>query len=407
MEDAAARILEEEAEAAMVVLMVADEADVRTVLAHPSTMIGSDGVPAAGGKPHPRPGAGTFPRVLGRYVREEGVLDSPSGAVHPRRPACPPPSSGCATAAVRPGAFADLVVFDPARTPTPPPSMTTPPSHRHRRGGGQRPGGGARRRPHRRPGRAGRAAPRPLTGRIFSAALGRGPVPASAGDAVPKAAASIYDGRPSAAGSGASRRGPTERGGPAGSRLAGPTAPYRCCTGGRLGAAACWRAATAPASTAAPRRDKLQLKAMKGTSHQENAASASTRRPIRTTTSSDASQPSRNAVIGPGLGFGLASGGVGFCSNLDGRQVGQPVEQVDAPLHRSISLPHGIESVLHLEHFCTFLALRCQEGGGASCLVVLQVAASPRPATFSSPLRFFFFFVSTSSARAPCPSTSW
>ena len=55
------------------------EADVRRVMAHPTTMIGSDGVPA-GGKPHPRL-YGTFARVLGHYVREERVLDLPT-AIH-------------------------------------------------------------------------------------------------------------------------------------------------------------------------------------------------------------------------------------------------------------------------------------------------------------------------------------
>lgn len=48
------------------------EEDVRTVMRHPGTVIGSDGL-HAGNRPHPRL-TGTFPRVLGRYVREEGVL---------------------------------------------------------------------------------------------------------------------------------------------------------------------------------------------------------------------------------------------------------------------------------------------------------------------------------------------
>ena len=46
-----------------------DEDDVRRVLAHPLCMIGSDGIPSPTGKPHPRL-YGTFPRVLGMYVRE-------------------------------------------------------------------------------------------------------------------------------------------------------------------------------------------------------------------------------------------------------------------------------------------------------------------------------------------------
>ena len=45
-------------------------------LAHPVTMIGSDGMPYAPGA-HPRT-AGTFSRILGKYVREEHVLDLPT-----------------------------------------------------------------------------------------------------------------------------------------------------------------------------------------------------------------------------------------------------------------------------------------------------------------------------------------
>lgn len=55
------------------------EEDVRTVMKQPIVMIGSDGSslmdhgPLCSGKPHPR-NFGTFPRVLGKYVREEKVL---------------------------------------------------------------------------------------------------------------------------------------------------------------------------------------------------------------------------------------------------------------------------------------------------------------------------------------------
>ncbi|MDP9020441.1 MAG: amidohydrolase family protein, partial [Actinomycetota bacterium] len=49
------------------------EDDVRRALAHPLVMIGSDSIIEPGAENHPR-GAGTFARVLGRYVREEGVL---------------------------------------------------------------------------------------------------------------------------------------------------------------------------------------------------------------------------------------------------------------------------------------------------------------------------------------------
>ena len=51
------------------------EDDVIRIMKHPQTMIASDGgIPTFGrGVPHPR-NYGTFPRVLGRYVREQGVI---------------------------------------------------------------------------------------------------------------------------------------------------------------------------------------------------------------------------------------------------------------------------------------------------------------------------------------------
>ncbi len=111
-EAAAARVIEGEGEACFVVVFTMDEADVRTVLAHPTTMIGSDGVPA-GGKPHPRL-YGCFARILGRYVREAKVLDLAT-AIH-RMTGMPAAKFQLTDrGAIRPGAFADLVVFDPAR----------------------------------------------------------------------------------------------------------------------------------------------------------------------------------------------------------------------------------------------------------------------------------------------------
>lgn len=55
---------------------IIDENDVETNLAHADMMVGSDGIPDLRGKPHPRL-FGTFPRVLGHYVRERGVLSLP------------------------------------------------------------------------------------------------------------------------------------------------------------------------------------------------------------------------------------------------------------------------------------------------------------------------------------------
>ncbi|GGQ13007.1 N-acyl-D-amino-acid deacylase family protein [Streptosporangium pseudovulgare] len=87
------------------------EDDVRRVLAAPYSMIGSDGVPKPGGRPHPR-WAGTFPRVLGRYVRELGLLDLPT-AVHKMTGMAAKRFGLAGRGVIADGAHADLVVFDP------------------------------------------------------------------------------------------------------------------------------------------------------------------------------------------------------------------------------------------------------------------------------------------------------
>ena len=111
-ETAAQRILEEEP-STWVVMRSMDEGDVRTVLRHPTTMIGSDGIPTTGGKPHPRL-YGTFPRVLGHYARKEGLFPLET-AIH-RMTGLPATKFRLEDRGfVREGAFADLVVFDPAR----------------------------------------------------------------------------------------------------------------------------------------------------------------------------------------------------------------------------------------------------------------------------------------------------
>jgi dihydroorotase/N-acyl-D-amino-acid deacylase len=109
--DAAQRVLDAEGIAATVVIHNMDEGDVRTVLRHPSTMIGSDGLPMLHGKPHPRL-YGTFAKVLGTYVRDEGVLSLAEG-VHRMTGMSAARFGLVDRGAVRAGAFADLVVFDP------------------------------------------------------------------------------------------------------------------------------------------------------------------------------------------------------------------------------------------------------------------------------------------------------
>jgi N-acyl-D-amino-acid deacylase len=86
------------------------EDDVRRVLSYPHTMIGSDGLPHDE-HPHPRLW-GTFPRVLGHYVRDVKLF-SLAEAVR-RMTALPAAQFGLKDRGVlRPGAHADLVLFDP------------------------------------------------------------------------------------------------------------------------------------------------------------------------------------------------------------------------------------------------------------------------------------------------------
>jgi N-acyl-D-aspartate/D-glutamate deacylase len=76
-------------------------------------MIGSDGIPTIEGRPHPRL-YGSFARVLGHYAREEKLFPMEEAVYR---------MTGFAAAKfglkdrglVRAGAFADLVLFDPAK----------------------------------------------------------------------------------------------------------------------------------------------------------------------------------------------------------------------------------------------------------------------------------------------------
>ena len=99
---------------ASMVYHIMDEADVRRIMQDPFTAIASDGalVRPGEGVPHPR-SYGTFPRVLGTYVREQQVLTLPEAV---RKMTSLPASRlgltdrGC----LRVGCVADITVFDPA-----------------------------------------------------------------------------------------------------------------------------------------------------------------------------------------------------------------------------------------------------------------------------------------------------
>jgi N-acyl-D-amino-acid deacylase len=86
------------------------EEDMRRILAHPATMIGSDGLPNDP-RPHPRLW-GTFPRVLGRYSRDEKLFPL-SAAIH-KMTGMPAQRFGLAGRGfIRKEYAADLVLFDP------------------------------------------------------------------------------------------------------------------------------------------------------------------------------------------------------------------------------------------------------------------------------------------------------
>jgi N-acyl-D-aspartate/D-glutamate deacylase len=87
-----------------------DEADVRAILAFPLTMIGSDGLPHDQ-HPHPRLW-GTFPRILGHYVREVGLF-SLEQAIHKMTGLTAARFGLADRGLLREGYAADLVLFDP------------------------------------------------------------------------------------------------------------------------------------------------------------------------------------------------------------------------------------------------------------------------------------------------------
>jgi N-acyl-D-amino-acid deacylase len=111
LREAGLRLLQEEENAVVVVAFGMSEDDVQRVMRYEHAMFGSDGIPSPTGKPHPRL-YGTFPRILGHYVREQRLFpleeavrkmtSLPARKHHLRE-----------RGEVRPGWFADLCLFDP------------------------------------------------------------------------------------------------------------------------------------------------------------------------------------------------------------------------------------------------------------------------------------------------------
>jgi len=112
--DACIDLLIEENNRIGMINFVMDEDEMRGVLKHPLSMVGSDGSALSAaekqGQPHPRC-YGCFPRALGRYCRDLGLF-SLETAIH-KMTAMPAAHLGLAgRGVVREGAAADLVLFD-------------------------------------------------------------------------------------------------------------------------------------------------------------------------------------------------------------------------------------------------------------------------------------------------------
>jgi len=89
------------------------EDNLREILAHPLVMVGTDAHLEVFGKVATQPGTyGTYPRVLGKYVREEGVLSW--GEAVEKMTSMPAERFALdGRGWLRPGYYADIVVFDP------------------------------------------------------------------------------------------------------------------------------------------------------------------------------------------------------------------------------------------------------------------------------------------------------
>lgn len=113
LHDTAIDLLIEEETAVSAIAHVMSEDDVRAVMSHPRTMIGTDGFPLKDGKAHPRT-YGTYPRVLSHYVNKVGLLTL-EDAIHRMTGLVAQKLGMRDRGTLHEGCAADLVVFDAAR----------------------------------------------------------------------------------------------------------------------------------------------------------------------------------------------------------------------------------------------------------------------------------------------------
>ena len=101
---------------------VGHEENVRAIMLHPRHMGGSDAM-LVGGEPHPR-AWGTFPRYLGHYVRELGLLEPRGVRRSPDRPRRHNDCGSLTAAWSAPATPPTWCCSTPPRSPTPRPSRT-------------------------------------------------------------------------------------------------------------------------------------------------------------------------------------------------------------------------------------------------------------------------------------------
>lgn len=108
-------LIQEKDQVGQVIFMMSED-NLKKVLAHPLVGVGCDSSALAPygklgrGKPHPR-GYGTFPRVLGKYVRNQGII--PLTEMIKKMTSIPAKRFGFQKrGSIKKGNFADVVIFD-------------------------------------------------------------------------------------------------------------------------------------------------------------------------------------------------------------------------------------------------------------------------------------------------------